>query len=79
MSPFALSKISESATLVFYFTSIINATSVFGHLAPAALTDRIGTLNTIIPCTLICGVLILAWIAVNRTGVLIAFAAFASL
>lgn len=55
--PFALSKTSASATLTFYFVSIINAASVF---TPAALADRIGTLNTIIPCTQKCGVLILA-------------------
>ena len=55
--PFALSKTSASATLAFYFVSIINSASVF---TSAALADRIGTLNTIIPCSQICGVLILA-------------------
>ena len=74
ITPFALSKTGASATLAFYFVPIINAASVFGRLAPTALADRIGTLNTIIPCTLICGVLVLAWTAVRSTGALLAFA-----
>ncbi|KAF8261435.1 major facilitator superfamily domain-containing protein [Lactarius quietus] len=74
ITPFALSKTGASAQLAFYFVPIINAASVFGRLAPTALADRIGTLNTIIPCTLICGALVLAWTAVRSTGGLIAFA-----
>jgi len=74
ITPFALSKTGASATLAFYFVPIINAASIFGRLAPTALADRIGTLNTIIPCTLICGILIFAWIAVHSTGALLAFA-----
>lgn len=74
ITPFALSKTGASATLAFYFVPIINAASVFGRLAPTALADRIGTLNTIIPCALICGVLVLAWTAVHSTGALLAFA-----
>ena len=38
------------------------------------LSNRIGTFNTIIPCTFICDMLILAWIAVHSTGALMAFA-----
>ena len=74
ITPFALSKTGANANLAFYLVPIINAASVFGRLAPTALADRIGTLNTIIPCTLICGVLVLVWIAVHSTGALIAFA-----
>ncbi|KAI9456064.1 MFS general substrate transporter [Lactarius psammicola] len=74
ITSFALSKTGASATLAFYFVPILNAASVLGRLAPTALADRVGTLNTIIPCTLICGVLVLAWTAVRSTGTLIAFA-----
>lgn len=74
ITPFALAKTGANATLAFYFVPIINAASIFGRLAPTALADRMGTLNTIIPCTLICGVLTLAWTAVHSTGALLAFA-----
>jgi MFS family permease len=74
ITPFALSKTGANAMLAFYYVPIINAASVFGRLAPTALADRIGTLNTIIPCVLICGVLVLAWTAVHSTGALLAFA-----
>ncbi|KAH9047095.1 MFS general substrate transporter [Lactarius hengduanensis] len=74
ITTFALSKTGANATLAFYFVPIINAASVFGRLAPTALADRVGTLNTLIPCSLICGALVLAWAAVHSTGALIAFA-----
>lgn len=76
ITPFALNKTAASATLAFYFVPILNAASVFGRLAPTALADRVGTLNTIIPCTLLCGVLMLVWIAVRSTGALLTFALF---
>ncbi|KAI9433178.1 MFS general substrate transporter [Lactarius indigo] len=74
ITTFALSKTGASSTLAFYFVPILNAASVFGRLAPTALADRVGTLNTTIPCALICGVLALAWTAVHSTGALLAFA-----
>src|SRR6266702_5474022 len=74
ITSFALSKTGASATLAFYFVPILNAASVFGRLAPAALADRVGTLNTMIPCALICGALVLAWTAMHSTGALLAFA-----
>jgi predicted MFS family arabinose efflux permease len=74
ITPFALSKTGASATLAFYFVPILNAASVFGRIAPTALADRVGTLNTIIPCTLMCGALLIAWTAVHSTGALIVFA-----
>jgi hypothetical protein len=53
---------------------IINAAPVFGRRQPTTFADRIGMLNTIIPCTLICGMSILAWISVHSTGTLMTFA-----
>jgi predicted MFS family arabinose efflux permease len=76
ITPFALSKTGASATLAFYFMPILNAASFFGRLAPTALADRAGTLNTIIPCAFVCGALLIAWTAVHGTGALIAFAVF---
>ena len=74
ITPFALSKTGASATLAFYFVPLLNAASVFGRLAPTALADHVGTFNTIIPCTFMCGVLLIAWTAVRSTGALVAFA-----
>jgi hypothetical protein len=44
-----------------------------GASHPLRSRNRTGMLNTVIPCTLICGVLILAWIAVHSTSALLAF------
>ena len=74
ITPFALSRTGASATLAFYLVPLLNAASVFGRIAPPALADRIGTLNTIIPCTFMCGALLIAWTAVRSTGALIVFA-----
>ena len=74
ITSFALSKTHASATLAFYFVPILNASSFFGRLAPTALADRVGTLNTLIPVTFLCGALLIAWTAVRNTGTLVVFA-----
>jgi predicted MFS family arabinose efflux permease len=74
ITPFAHSKTGAGATLAFYFVPILNASSVFGRIFPNALADRIGTLNTLIPCTLACGIVALSWIAADDTGDLLVFA-----
>jgi MFS family permease len=74
ITPYALFKTGASATLAFYFVPIINAGSVFGRVFPNALADHIGTLNTLIPCTLACGVIAFSWMSVDDTGDLLVFA-----
>jgi len=74
ITPYALSKTGASSTLAFYFVPILSAGSVLGRIFPNALADRIGPLNTLIPCTFACGVLAFAWVAVDETGCLLAFA-----
>ncbi|KAI0292944.1 MFS general substrate transporter [Multifurca ochricompacta] len=76
ITPYALAKTGANSTLAFYFVPILNAASVFGRIAPNALADRIGTLNTLVPCAFFCAVLAFAWIAVESTGGLIVFAIF---
>jgi predicted MFS family arabinose efflux permease len=74
ITPYALFKTGASKTLAFYFVPILNASSVFGRVFPNALADRIGTFNTLIPCTLACGGIAFAWMSVDDTGDLIVFA-----
>jgi predicted MFS family arabinose efflux permease len=74
IAPFSHSKAGAGATLAFYFVPILNASSVFGRIFPNALADRIGTLNTLTPCTLACGIVAFSWIAADDTGDLLVFA-----
>ena len=74
ITPYAHFKTRANATLAFYFVPIINAGSIFGRIFPNALADRIGTLNTLVPCTLACGVVAFSWMAVDDTGDLLVFA-----
>ncbi len=74
ITPFALVKTDAGATLAFYFVPILNSSSVFGRIFPNALADHIGTLNTLIPCTLACGMVALSWMAIDGTGDLLVFA-----
>ena len=54
----------------------MNGVGIFGRIAPAFLADiYLGPLNTLIPFTLISGVLLYTWAAVSSRGGLIAFAA----
>lgn len=71
---FAHSKTGAGVTLAFYFVPILNASSVFGRIFPNALADRIGTLNTLIPCTLACGIVALSWMMADDNGDLLTFA-----
>jgi len=74
ITSFSHFKTGAGATLAFYFVPILNASSVFGRIFPNALADHIGTLNTLIPCTLACGMIALSWIAVDGTEDLFVFA-----
>ena len=74
ITPYAHFKTGANATLAFYFVPILNAGSVFGRVFPNALADRIGTLNTLVPCTFACGLVAFSWMAVDDTGDLFVFA-----
>ncbi|KAK3110251.1 hypothetical protein LTR53_015642 [Teratosphaeriaceae sp. CCFEE 6253] len=58
--------------LAFYMLSIINAASTFGRIIPGFVADRIGALNTIIPCTFFAGVLCVCLAAAHAVGPVIA-------
>ncbi|KAL4778457.1 major facilitator superfamily domain-containing protein [Aspergillus varians] len=59
-------------SLAFYMVAIFNAGSVFGRIAPNALSDRIGVFNTIAPTTLLLGVTVLCMLGlVNKPGMIV--------
>ncbi|KKY21199.1 putative major facilitator superfamily protein [Diplodia seriata] len=70
---FALDRSITSSNLAFYMLSIMNASSAFGRIFPNMLADRIGRFNTIAPCALLSGVLILCLIAVHDLAGLVVF------
>ncbi|PYI01587.1 monocarboxylate permease-like protein, mch4 [Aspergillus sclerotiicarbonarius CBS 121057] len=55
-------------SLAFYMAAIFNAGSVFGRIAPNALSDRIGVFNTFAPTTLLLGVTVLCMLAVHNSA-----------
>lgn len=50
-----------SPNFTFYLIAIANCASLFGRLSSGILADRYGPLNTLIPFTLIGGVMSFAW------------------
>ncbi|KAI0032639.1 putative MFS monocarboxylate transporter [Vararia minispora EC-137] len=74
ISAYATSKTSASATLALYLVPILNAASVPGRIVPNIAADRIGSVNTIGPCVLVCGLLVFCWPAIHSLGALVAFA-----
>ena len=63
-----------SSTFAFYFVAIINAGSLIGRLCAGHLSDRIGPLNVMIPCTATAGILTYAWPFVQTKAALIVLA-----
>jgi len=76
ISAWAEAELGTSNETAFYLFSIINAGSVFGRLIPGLTADKIGSLNTIIPCLLMTAVLGFSWLSVKSLGGLIVFAIF---
>jgi MFS family permease len=58
----------------FYIVAILNAASGFGRITPGLLADRVGSLNTIMPISLIASILAFAWIGVYNEDGTITFA-----
>ncbi|KAK5119243.1 hypothetical protein LTR85_007857 [Meristemomyces frigidus] len=65
-----------SAYLNEYLIVLLNTGSFFGRLFPNILADRIGPLNTMVPCTLVTALLAFTWIAVTTQAGMIAFCLF---
>ena len=76
ISAWAQRELGTDANMAFYLFTILNAGSVFGRIIPGLVADRIGSLNTIIPCLLVTSILAFAWISVESFGTLVVFSIF---
>ncbi|KAK1757951.1 monocarboxylate transporter [Echria macrotheca] len=65
VSFFALASGIVTPEMAFYLVPILNAGSMFGRTLPNALSDKIGPLNILAPCVIICGALTYALIGVT--------------
>ncbi|KAF3402236.1 Riboflavin transporter MCH5 [Talaromyces pinophilus] len=70
--------IGADTNISFYLLSIMNAAGMIGRLLPNAIADKVGSLNVIIPCAFLSGIIILSWISVHHLGNLIATSVFYS-
>ncbi|KAL5114458.1 hypothetical protein ACEQ8H_007655 [Pleosporales sp. CAS-2024a] len=78
---YAIREYLTSDNLAFYLLAVMNSTSIFGRIVPNFLSDKIGPLNVVIPCTLISAILCVCFIAVHSSAgitVLMAFYGFFS-
>ncbi|KAL3451105.1 major facilitator superfamily domain-containing protein [Aspergillus insuetus] len=64
-----------SETLAFYLVPIMNATSTFGRLAPGYISKWAGSLNILVLCAILSGILVLCIIAIKTQGSLLAICA----
>ncbi|KAK5686794.1 hypothetical protein LTR17_026841 [Elasticomyces elasticus] len=69
---FAEQKIGEN-NINQYLIVILNAGSFFGRLFPSILADKIGPMNTIIPCAAISSIVGFCWIDVHDRAGTVAF------
>ncbi|KAL4780273.1 MFS general substrate transporter [Aspergillus varians] len=69
---FFTTSLHSNQNIAFYSLAVLNAASVFGRITPGLLADRFGSLNTIIPISLIATILAFAWIGIkNEAGTLV--------
>ncbi|KAK2753734.1 hypothetical protein FQN55_000097 [Onygenales sp. PD_40] len=64
----------ESDDLAFYMLAIINAASMFGRIIPGIIADRIGAINTMVPCAIFTVILGFSWLRINTLASTIVFA-----
>lgn len=54
--------------IAFYLLPVLNAGSIFGRIIPGLTADKIGSLNTIIPCSMACAMLAFAWLGITNAA-----------
>ncbi|EMD37082.1 hypothetical protein CERSUDRAFT_51719 [Gelatoporia subvermispora B] len=58
-----------------YLLPIINAWGLPSRIIPGLLADKFGALNVLVPCTIICGIIVLAlWLTAHSAASIIVFA-----
>ncbi|KAM3075713.1 hypothetical protein ACMFMG_007844 [Clarireedia jacksonii] len=73
---YGLVKLGMSVNQSFYLTAITNGASMAGAIVPNIIGDKFGSLNLMVPCTLITGILAFVWVGVHTIPGLQAFVAF---
>ncbi|RKK61496.1 hypothetical protein BFJ69_g17108 [Fusarium oxysporum] len=56
-----------------YLVTLLNVGSFFGRIIPGALADKVGTINTLLACTLCSAILAFGWLGMYNIGSLIVF------
>ena len=64
-----------SDNVSFYLLPAINAGSIFGRIIPGLMADKIGSLNSIIPCGFAAAILSFAWLGMTNASGLWVFSA----
>ena len=68
VSYYPINKGFTNSSLGFYMVAIFNAASVFGRIAPNAVSDRIGVFNTFVPMALILSITVFCMLDVTNTA-----------
>ena len=68
ISYYPISRGFTDSSLGFYMAAIFNAASVFGRIAPNAVSDRIGVFDTFVPMALILSVTVFCMLGVTNTA-----------
>ncbi|KAG8164307.1 hypothetical protein KVR01_006225 [Diaporthe batatas] len=76
LSYYGLATGTVDSSMAFYIVPIFNAMSMFGRTLPNWLSDKTGPLNVLIPCALICGLLVLCMQAVHTLAGYVLIAIF---
>ncbi|KAF2644728.1 MFS general substrate transporter [Massarina eburnea CBS 473.64] len=73
---YALNKHITNPDLAFYLLAILNSTSTFGRIIPNMMSDRIGPMNAVVPCTFMSAILCFCYITVDSAAGIIVLQAF---
>lgn len=68
ISYYPINKGFTNNSLGFYMVAIFNAASIFGRIAPNALSDRIGVFNTFVPMALILSITVFCMLGVSNSA-----------
>jgi MFS family permease len=72
ISFFGIATGTVNENLGFYLLPMLNATSIFGHIAPNILANKVGPLNVFVPAVAVSGILALCLIPSTTEGSLLA-------
>ena len=71
---YATQKSDISNDAASYLITILNSGAVAGRILPNFMSDKVGPLNMITPCTIIAGILFFCWMKLSTETSIIAFA-----